>query len=102
MKKKMPLFFIIPGVAIAIVVGVAILIKVTAPKPVPSVSTDFPNAINDSQTGNPRSFLGSLFGGPKPTPSPATANDLSTQLKNTYDDGGASDLNALQQQASGL
>lgn len=102
----MPIIIVVPLIAVLLIVVAAMVIKMTTPPPAVVVTkpTEFPNAIKDAETGKPSTFLGSLFGqkAPTPTPSPATANDLSRQLKDTYDDGGQADLNAIAKDASSL
>lgn len=104
--KKMPLLIIIPLIAVLVIVSVAMGVKVLSPKPEVKItkSTEFPNPLKDAEVSKPSSFLGGLFGqkSPTPSPTPATASDLSKELKNTYDDGGQADLDALNKDAATL
>ena len=109
--KKAPTVLLIPAIAVALILGGALVYKLlfAAPQTVQTsqMPHQFPNSFSDSnQTGEPSTFLGGLFA-PKapaisPTPVAATANDLSTQLKDTVDDGGQRDLDALQQDTQSL
>lgn len=102
--KKLPLLFVIPMVALFIVIIVAVAIRLSSKDSTPPVSTgaEFPNPMTQAQA-KPASFLGGLLGkNATPTPTPATAMDLSQELKNTADDGGAGELDALQKEAAGL
>jgi hypothetical protein len=95
--KKLPFIFIPAIVAIVIVVAVLgyRMLNTTLP-------TQFPNSTTNGQTKNPTAPLGGLSGNITPTPTPATAADLNNELKDTVDDGGKSDLDALTKEASGL
>lgn len=106
--KKTPLFITIPFIAILIVVGIAVAVKTFAPKPQVEVlkPTEFPNSIGSETVTKPSTFLGGLFGQKPavstPTPSPSTASDLSKELKDTYDDGGQAEMDALTKDAAAL
>lgn len=105
-KKKTPWLFIIPGVALLVAVGVATAVKLLSPDNAMPVKAalEYPNPYSKTDLRRPSTFLGKLLG-TNPTPTQAAADsaaDLSRQLKDTVDDGGASDLNTLQQDASGL
>ena len=103
--KKTPLFFTIPVIAIVIVIAIAFVLKLGPAKPaVTTVPTEFPGAVGETAVKKPESYLGSLFGAGNPTltPTPATATELSNDLKSTYDDGGASELDAIAKDASSL
>ncbi len=108
MTTKTPLLITIPLIAVLLIVGAAIALKVLAPKPKVEVlkPTTFPNAVGTEEASKPSTFLGSLFVKKKavatPTPSPATAADLSTELKGTYDDGGQAELDAIGKDAAAL
>lgn len=103
----MPLIITLPLIAVLAVVMFAMGVKFFSPKP--AVVVTKPNAFPDSlskssEVGKPASFLGSLFGQVTntPTPVPATSAELSKDLKDTYDDGGQSDLDALSRDAGSL
>jgi hypothetical protein len=107
--KKTPLVLLIPFVVVLLVVGAAVIMKQLTPKPTPVVTdtkpSAFPNALSQSEIEKPSSFLGSLFVKATATPTPtkaATASDLSTELKGTYDDGGQAELDALAKDAASL
>jgi len=100
----MPLVFLIPMIALLVAVGVATGIKLlSADSPAPAkVVGEYPNPLT-AESGKPDTFLGMLFSGkPTPSPSTATASDLSRELEATVDDGGASELDALEQELSQL
>ena len=101
--KKTSLLFVIPLVALMVVVAGAVTIRLLSREStVPArAGSEFPNLVIQ-QESRPASFLGGLFGNATPTPTPTTASDLSRELKDTVDDGGASELDALQQEAAGL
>lgn len=105
-KKKTPWLFIIPTIALLIAVGVATAVKLLSPQnAIPAKATlEYPNPYSKTDLKKPSTFLGKLLG-TNPTPaqaSPASAADLSRELKDTVDDGGVSDLDMLQKDASGL
>lgn len=104
--KKMPMVILIPMIAILVVLGFAMGVKFLSQKPaIPTeIVGDFPNPITAQATNKPSTFLGRLFGADEPTPTstPATSNDLLRQLDTTIDDGGAAELNALEEDTSGL
>ena len=104
--KKMPIFIIVPLIAVLVIVGVAMVIKQTSkpPEVVITKPTDFPNALSKTEVSKPSSFLGGLFAqsSPTPTPSPSSAQELSRELKDTYDDGGQADLDAISKDAASL
>lgn len=105
--KKMPLIIAVPLIAIIVVVAASMVLRMRVNTP-PNVSvvntTEFPNALNDSSQSAPSTFLGGLFGQVTvtPTPTPSTATDLSRELKDTYDDGGQAELDALTKDAASL
>ena len=102
--KKAPMIILIPAAAVMLVVVAAMLIKMfgTPPDKKASESAGYPNAVENSAAGKPTNFLGSLFGMEKPTPTPNTAVNLSNELKNTVDDGGRADLDAIQKDSDAL
>ena len=106
--KKTPLFITIPFVAVLIVIGIALALKTFAPKQQVEVlkPTEFPNSVGSETVSKPSTFLGSLFGQKQavstPTPTPSSASDLSKELKETYDDGGQAELDALSKDAASL
>ncbi len=102
MKTKMPLLFLIPMIAIILVVAGAALVRMLS-RPATEVAqtTEYPSL--DESTNKPSSFLGKLFGGgTTPAPTPASSDDLARELKNTVDDGGQSDFDALEKESEGL
>lgn len=88
-------------IAVALVVGGAVVLKLLSANPSSSTGGTFPNSVGQT-TGKPASFLGGLLGGTTPSPTPATSADLSRELKNTVDDGGATELDSLQSDTSRL
>ena len=106
--KKIPLLITIPLIAVMSIVAIALGIKFFAPKPEVAVlkPTEFPNVVSSTETTKPSTFLGALFGKKAvvatPTPTPATAVDLSTELKGTYDDGGQAELDAMKKDTAAL
>lgn len=108
-KQKTPLLILIPMIAVFIVVGAAVAIKLLSPEnAMPTKAADesvrrYPNLLQRDEGKKPSSFMGRFLGGnPTPTPTPATADDLSRELKNTVDDGGAMDFDKLEQEAAAL
>ena len=70
-----------------------------------------PNALGSAGGAKPTNPFSALFGGqqttsvtvtPIPTPTPASAAAMNTDVNGVGDDGGASDFNSLNSQASGL
>jgi hypothetical protein len=104
--RKMPLQLLIPMIAIMIVVGVAAAYRLySSSSAVPAkAKEEYPNALTNTQETKPSTFLGGLGGAAKatPTPTPGSTNDLSTELKATYDDGGQAELDALAKEAAAL
>lgn len=106
--KKTPLLFTIPLIAILVVVGAAIALKVFAPKPQVEVlrPSEFPNTVGSEAVSKPSTFLGGLFGQKTavqtPAPTPQTAADSSKELRSTYDDGGQSELDSISKEANSL
>ncbi|HUD19030.1 MAG TPA: hypothetical protein VMR81_01105 [Patescibacteria group bacterium] len=107
MKRKTPLVFIIPAVAVMGIIAVAFYMRSSASVPTAVNQVQLPRGFGDTTGGKPTTFLGGLFGGgtspiPTPTVAPSTAAGLSGELNSTIDDGGQADLNALSKEASGL
>jgi len=94
--KKTPVFILVPMIAVIVAVGVAVAIRLLSPQSAmpAKAGSDYPNPLA-GESAKPSTFLGKLLGGATPTPTPATAADLSDELKATYDDGGQSDLDGL-------
>lgn len=109
-KKKTPLLFIIPTVALLVAVGVATTVKLLSPEnamPAEAAPREYPNPYGKMGSNKPSSFMGKLLGkNPAPMDQSATgtasAAELSRELKDTVDDGGASDLKTLEEDATGL
>lgn len=106
--KKFPLLITIPLIAIIAVVAGALMLKVMTPETQPVVQnpTEFPNNVGNTETAKPSTFLGGLFGQNKatstPTPSPASAAQFTSELKDTYDDGDQAELDAIGKDAASL
>lgn len=101
--KRAPLLFTIPVIAIVAVLAIVFGYKILSARPVSMVKNEFPNSIGSETSKKPKSFLGGLFqSGATPSPTPATAVELSNELKSTYDDGGQSDLDSIAKDASSL
>lgn len=105
-KKSSPLLYIIPVIALFIAVGVAVGVKLLSPEnSIPAqAALEYPDPYGKTDLKRPSSFLGKLLG-TNPTTTPIGTNsaaDLSRELKETVDDGGQSDLDALTQDAAGL
>ena len=106
--KKTPIIIGIPALAIALVVGGAMVWKfktqtvdtVTATQP-----AVFPNAVKNaggSKPTNPFSFFFGLQEPSIPIPTPASVAAMNADLQAIGDDGGAADFSSLQQDVSGL
>jgi hypothetical protein len=104
--KKMPPILLIPMIAIMIVVAVAAAYKLLSPSSAmpAKAKEEYPNPLSKTQVSKPSSFLGGLLGGGQATPTPdaVSADDFANELKNTVDDGGSSELDALKTDASSL
>lgn len=89
--KKTPFLIAIPAIAAAVAIGVAVVLKLVNPAPPQEqqVQAEFPNAIGNSSVEKPTSTLSSR-----------SADDLSSELNDIVDDGGESDFNSLQKDAS--
>lgn len=98
----------IPAAALLAAVGVATALKLLSPEnampaKAASVPRQYPNPFTEADGKKPSSFLGKLLGtNPTPTQEPSSAADFSRSLKDTVDDGGTSELDALQKEAAGL
>ncbi len=98
--KKLPFIIGIPAVAIALVLGGAMLWKLKN-QTVGTVN-QLPGAFESSGT-KPSNPFSALFGSKvAPTPTPASSADLNKELLTVEDDGGAADINSLKSEASGL
>lgn len=100
--KKLPLIIGIPAIAVALVVGAALYWR---------MQTQLSSTVENRQmpgvggtAAKPANPFSALFGTKiEPTPTPASAADLQKDLDtSTADDGGASDMQDLQKDASGL
>ena len=104
--KKLPLLITIPLIVVLLVVVAAMSIRMFGTQSTTSVKTGatFPNSVTNTDVGQPSTFLGGMFGktNATPTPTPATAADLSRELKDTYDDGGQAELDELTRDAASL
>jgi flagellar basal body-associated protein FliL len=90
--KKLPLI-LVPAIVVIVIVAAVLGYRMFSAGPAATQPAEFPNSINN-KTKNPTTSFS--------TPTPATATDLNNELKNTVDDGGKADLDALAQEASGL
>lgn len=106
--KKLPLILTVPLVAILIVVAGALILKAFTPgsEPIVQAPTEFPNSVGNTEASKPSTFLGGLFGqnnaAVTPTPSPATAVQFTSELKDTYDDGDTAEFDAITKDAASL
>lgn len=102
--KKLPLLFLVPMIALIVALGVATAVKLLPPPETEVTQTaEYPNPFAEDTASQPSTFLGKLFNPPQtPSPTPASSLDLSNELKTTVDDGGKSDFDALEQEASAL
>ncbi len=100
--KKLPFIIGIPAVALALVLGGAMLWKLKT-QTVDKVNVgELPSAFEGSGT-KPSNPFSALFGsGGDATPTPASSADLNKDLQAVGDDGGAADFNSLASDASGL
>lgn len=113
--KKLPYIIGIPFLAVVLVLGGAMLwrlknqattvdVVATAPR------GSMPNALGSAGGSAPTNPFSALFGQPNltptstimPTPTPASAAAMNTDVNSVGDDGGAADFNSLNSQASGL
>ncbi len=103
--KKLPFIIGIPAVAIALIVGGAMAWRLGQTS-AEITSGDKQMPVYGENAAKPSNPFSALFGGgnaPEPTPTPASSADLQQDLDaSTADDGGASDIKSLQQDASGL
>lgn len=101
--KKLPLIIGIPAIAVALIVGGALVWKLQMDS-AKIVSTDKQMPTGYTSSSKPNNPFSALFGTKaEPTPTPASAADLQQDLEvSTADDGGASDIKELQKDASGL
>ena len=106
MKRKTPLIFIIPVIAIAGIIAVAFYVRSSSPQPTTANEVQLPHSYSDTSGGKPTTFLGgvreSAGSSATPTVAPSSASDLSNELKTTTDDGGQADLNSIKQESNGL
>jgi len=102
--KKMPMMLLVPMIALVAVVSIATAVRLLPrPQQQAPVATQYPNPFGNDETTQPATFLGKLLNpASTPSPTPASSNDLSSELKTTVDDGGESDFDALEQEASAL
>lgn len=109
--KKLPYIIGIPALAVALVLGGAMLwkLKTQTVDTVGSVQPmTLPNAVGNAGGGKPTNPFSFLFGSqaptvtPIPTPTPASAAAMNTDVNAVGDDGGAADFSNLQSQANGL
>lgn len=119
-KNKTPWIFLIPVIALLIVVGIATVIKLLSPEnatPADAAPREYPNPYGKLDINKPSTNLGrfsetgiSLTPTSDPIPTQqqvevstlSTSADLTRELKNTVDDGGTGDLNMLEEEISGL
>jgi hypothetical protein len=104
--KKLPFIIGIPLVAVALVLGGAMLwkLKIQTTQPTQTQFT-LPAGLTSSGT-KPANPFSALFGKsnptPIPTPTPASAAAMNAELNAIGDDGGAADFISLQSDVSGL
>lgn len=93
-------------IALILVIGAGFGIKLLSQEStVPVRATgEFPNPLGNDESSKPSTFLGRLVGvaNSTPTPTPQSSDELSNQLEETVDDGGESDLDALEKELSEL
>ncbi len=98
------MLFFVPMIALVIALGVATAVKLLPrPEVAAPQASEYPNPFGEEASSQPSTFLGTLFNPAEtPSPTPASSLDLSNELKTTVDDGGQSDFDALEQEASAL
>ena len=112
--KKLSIVIAVPLLVIAVVVAVAFYLKVASTVPSPSEAVT-PNRqiaplsgdLSKPAAGGSLSKSGTVSSGtstptPKVTTTQSSVSDMNKELQSTSDDGGASDLNSLKKDASGL
>ncbi len=105
--KKLPFIIGIPAVAVALVVGGAMVWKLktqTVDVATTSGVGTLPSGMTASGT-KPSNPFSALFGGNAgsiPTPTPATVAEMNADLQTVGDDGGAADFSSLRSDAGGL
>ena len=108
--KKLPYIIGIPAIAVALVLGGAMLWKLKTQTVDTAVSTQpatLPDAVGKASGTKPTNPFSVLFGQkaaatPIPTPTPASATAMNADVNAVGDDGGAADFSSLQSQVSGL
>lgn len=106
--KKLPYIIGIPAIAVALVLGGAMLWKLKN-QTVETMSVQpgpLPGSVNSAGGAKPANPFSALFGPqtaqPTAVPSPASIAAMNADLNTVGDDGGASDFTSLQKDASGL
>jgi hypothetical protein len=105
--KKLPLIMGIPALALALVLGGAMVWRLKT-QTIDTVATQpgpLPNSVENAggtKPTNPFSFLSGPQVTPIPTPTPATVAAMNTDLNTIGDDGGTADINSLKSDAGGL
>jgi hypothetical protein len=106
--KKTPIVILIPALAIALVVGGAMVWRLktqTVNSVAASPPPQLPRSIEQARGGKPTNPFSFFFGSQQtsiPTPTPATVGAMNEDLQAIGDDGGAADFSSLQQDLSGL
>lgn len=109
--KKLPYIIGIPAIAVALVLGGAMVWKLKTQTvdtvPLQQQGT-LPNSLGNAGGTKPTNPFSFLFGQqtatatPIPTPTPATAAAMNADVNAVGDDGGVADFSGLQSQVSGL
>ena len=109
--KKLPYLVGIPFIAVALILGGAMLWRLknqTVDTASSAQPMTLPNSVGSAGGTRPTNPFSFLFTQPAPTvtviptPTPASAAALNTEVRAVGDDGGAADFNSLNSQVNGL
>lgn len=107
--KKLPFLIIVPLIAVLVLVGAAMTIRVSnssIPTSSDTTGKTYPQGGTGESGSAPSTFLGGLFGQKAttntPSPTPQSSEELSRELKSSYDDGAQAELDSLVSDAASL
>ena len=95
--KNLPFAVAIPIVAIAVVLGIAVILRIVGSKNLPVSTLKLPAGYESSQSPTDGGFGTTITDTEK-----STTGDLETELESTVDDGGLSEFSELEKAAAGL
>lgn len=106
--KKLPYIIGIPAVAVALVIGGALIWRVINPPQNTTQQSQFTMPDGSTSSQKPSNPFSALFGGggsevtPIPSPTPASVAAMNADLQTVGDDGGDADFSSLQQDLNSL